>query len=424
MKIPDDVKKVIDILESCGFKTYAVGGCVRDALMGREVHDWDVATSARVNEVKSCLGQFKVIETGVKHGTVTVISGGQKIEVTTFRVDGAYSDGRHPDSVKFTDSLELDLGRRDFTVNAMAFSHDGGIIDLFGGRSDLESGVIRCVGSPDVRFQEDALRIIRALRFSSVLCFELEKNTSEAVMSNSGLLKMIARERIWEELKKLLCGANVYDVLIRYGEVFVEVIPQLRPLIDSARNSPSCTWERTVRAVEFTKPDPVLRFAVLMCGVERSLSCDKKDDLSIDGAVRSLKMSGEERNRIVTLVRNSGVCVVPDRQNIKRRLRDLGERAFKDLLSVKVSELQADGKNVEALKDLHRAEEITEEILAGKECFCLKHLAVNGHDMMSHGVDSGKRIGELLMMLLEAVIDGECANEREALLRFLSERLL
>ena len=424
MMIPDDVKKVIDILESRGFKTYAVGGCVRDALMGREVHDWDVATSARVNEVKSCLGQFKVIETGVKHGTVTVISGGQKIEVTTFRVDGAYSDGRHPDSVKFTDSLELDLGRRDFTVNAMAFSHDGGIIDLFGGRSDLESGVIRCVGSPDVRFQEDALRIIRALRFSSVLCFELEKNTSEAVMSNSGLLKMIARERIWEELKKLLCGANVYDVLIRYGEVFVEVIPQLRPLIDSARNSPSCTWERTVRAVELIKPDPVLRFAVLMCGVERSLSCDKKDGLSIDGAVRSLKMSGEERNRIVTLVGNSKGCVVPDRRNIKRWLRDLGERAFKDLLSIKVSELQAEGKNAEALKDLRRAEEITEEILAGKECFCLRHLAVNGNDMMSHGADSGKRIGELLMTLLEAVIDGECENEREALLRFLSERLL
>ena len=216
IKIPKDVQQVLNILKKNGFQAYVVGGCVRDSVMGRTPLDWDVTTNAMPDEIKKAFASFKTVDTGIQHGTVLIISGETPVETTTFRIDGSYSDNRHPDSVKFTPSLKEDLARRDFTINAMAYNEEEGIIDCFGGIDDIKNKVIRCVGDPDKRFNEDALRILRAIRFSSVLGFGIEKETQESVIKNKNLLSNIAVERIDTELTKLLCGDNVFDVLDDY----------------------------------------------------------------------------------------------------------------------------------------------------------------------------------------------------------------
>jgi len=267
IKIPPQVNRAIEILQSNGHSAYVVGGAVRDMLMDKTAHDWDITTSALPEETLSAFSDFRTIETGLKHGTVTVIVDGMSLEITTFRIEGNYSDNRHPDKVDFTDKIESDLSRRDFTVNAIAFSPHKGFADPFDGQADIKNKVIRCVGNPDKRFSEDALRILRALRFSSVLGFEIDIETAESIRRNYKLLGNISVERIFVETSKLLCGKNAGKILRDFEDVFFFILPEISPLKNCTQNHERHiydVWHHTVKAVESIEPVAELRFAMLL----------------------------------------------------------------------------------------------------------------------------------------------------------------
>lgn len=271
MDMPKNVDTAINLLQSAGFEAYAVGGCVRDSLLGKTPNDWDITTSAKPEDMKSVFADFHCIDTGIKHGTVTVVIDGEPLEITTFRLDGEYEDNRHPKSVTFTSDLGADLGRRDFTVNAMAYSKMTGTVDLFGGQNDLKNGIIRCVGDPDRRFNEDALRILRALRFASALDFEIEEKTAQSLLKNRALLGNISEERIAKELLKLVCGKGAKRILTDFAPVLFEILPELQPMYKNSHDNPHhCydIYEHTLIAVESIDSEPTLRFAMLLhdCG--------------------------------------------------------------------------------------------------------------------------------------------------------------
>lgn len=271
MDMPKNVDIAINLLQSAGFEAYAVGGCVRDSLLGKTPNDWDITTSAKPEDMKSVFADFHCIDTGIKHGTVTVVIDGEPLEITTFRLDGEYEDNRHPKSVTFTSNLGADLGRRDFTVNAMAYSKKTGTVDLFGGQNDLKNKIIRCVGDPDRRFNEDALRILRALRFASALDFEIEEKTAQSLLKNRALLGNISEERIAKELLKLVCGKGAKRILTDFAPVLFEILPELQPMYKNSHDNPHhCydIYEHTLIAVESINPEPTLRFAMLLhdCG--------------------------------------------------------------------------------------------------------------------------------------------------------------
>lgn len=271
MDMPKNVDTAINLLQSAGFEAYAVGGCVRDSLLGKIPNDWDITTSAKPEDMKSVFADFHCIDTGIKHGTVTVVIDGEPLEITTFRLDGEYEDNRHPKSVTFTADLGADLGRRDFTVNAMAYSKKTGTVDLFDGQNDLKNKIIRCVGDPDRRFNEDALRILRALRFASALDFEIEEKTAQSLLKNCALLGNISEERIAKELLKLVCGKGAKRILTDFAPVLFEILPELQPMYKNSHDNPHhCydIYEHTLIAVESIDPEPTLRFAMLLhdCG--------------------------------------------------------------------------------------------------------------------------------------------------------------
>ena len=253
MDMPKNVDTAINLLQSAGFEAYAVGGCVRDSLLGKTPNDWDITTSAKPEDMKSVFADFHCIDTGIKHGTVTVVIDGEPLEITTFRLDGEYEDNRHPKSVTFTSNLGADLGRRDFTVNAMAYSKMTGTVDLFDGQNDLKNKIIRCVGDPDRRFNEDALRILRALRFASALDFEIEEKTAQSLLKNRALLGNISEERIAKELLKLVCGKGAKRILTDFAPVLFEILPELQPMYKNSHDNPHhCydIYEHTLIAVE------------------------------------------------------------------------------------------------------------------------------------------------------------------------------
>ena len=267
LSFPSPVKTALRQLEQAGFSAYAVGGCVRDSLLGRSPQDWDIAASSSPEETRRVFSGCPVLDTGAKHGTLTVWVEGVPLEITTFRTESGYSDSRRPDKVAFSRSIEDDLSRRDFTINAMAAGLDGQIVDLFGGREDLKNGVIRCVGDPSARFSEDALRILRALRFSAELSFSLEPKTAAAALSLREKLGLISAERIWAELKKLLCGPSVLQVLLDFPEIFTQLIPELGPAVGFEQRTPYHlydVYEHTARTVAYIRPNPELRLAMLL----------------------------------------------------------------------------------------------------------------------------------------------------------------
>ena len=279
ISIPDYVSELMDILYEAGYTSYAVGGCVRDAALGKEPYDWDVTTSAKPEQMQEIFSSFKTVDNGLKHGTLCVINNRKPVEITTMRVDMGYSDNRHPDSVKFTSNIETDLSRRDFTVNAMAYNTLDGFKDPFGGMDDIRNRLIKCVGTPDVRFEEDALRIMRGLRFASVLGFDIEKATAESIIKNKALLHNVAFERIRTELLKLLCGKNVKKILMDFAPVFFEIIPELEPMYKFPQHTPYHIydiWEHTAAAVASAEPDPIIRMTMLLhdCGKPKMHTTD------------------------------------------------------------------------------------------------------------------------------------------------------
>jgi len=427
---PEFVKKVLLKLEEAGYEAWCVGGCVRDSLMGREPGDWDVTTSALPEETMAVFGEY-AFATGLQHGTVTVRSDHQSVEVTTYRVDGAYHDHRRPDSVTFTCSLEEDLRRRDFTVNAMAMDLRGELRDPFGGQADLKSGILRCVGEPDRRFEEDALRLMRGLRFAAVLGFDLEKNTAVSIHRNKEALKDIAVERIQVELFKLLEGRNAAEILRQFPDVIGVFWPEILPMVGfDQRNHHHCydVWEHTLHAVASVPGDAVLRCAMLLHDIGKPC-CFTVDGKGIghfyghgaisrelsDAMLRRLKCGNELRETIVRLVEWHDREIQRTDKAVRRALRVLGEENLRRLIHIKRGDNLAQASEYHHRQiEIDKAEAILNRLIEENACFSLKQLAVNGRDMMRLGLE-GPAIGKVLNLLLDAVINGEAPNEYEVL---------
>ncbi|QAT49335.1 HD domain-containing protein [Caproiciproducens sp. NJN-50] len=439
VKIPPPVDSILQIMTQNGFDACVVGGCVRDSLLQKEPSDWDVATSALPEEVMKTLECFPMIQSGLKHGTLTVLSSGMPIEVTTYRIDGVYTDGRRPDAVTFTRRLQEDLSRRDFTINAMACRRTGELVDEFGGQDDLRLKTVRCVGDPDLRFREDGLRILRALRFASVLDFSIDRKTADSLIENRAMLDGVARERIASEFTKLLCGTGAERVLREYREVAAQFIPEIRASFGFSQNNPHhCydVWEHTLKSVASIPPDPILRLTMFLHDLGKPL-CYSEDqngtghfyghpEKSAELAeliLKRLRYSRKTIGTVALLVRQHDLSL-PDREKVlRRRLNLLGEENLRRLIEVRAADTRAkSAEDQKRLPLLDKTKEALEHMLQEKQCFTLLDLAVNGSDLMEAGIPQGREVGRLLSLLLDAVIDGTCPNRREELLAYAREK--
>lgn len=392
-KLPAPVTEALEMLEASGHEAYVVGGCVRDLCRGVLPHDYDITTSAFPDETEACFSGFRIIETGMKHGTVTVIVGGEPIEITTYRTDGKYLDGRHPESVTFSRRIEDDLSRRDFTVNAMAYSPRRGFRDFFGGRRDLEARVIACVGEPDRRFGEDGLRIMRALRFASSLGFDIDEKTAASVHRNRALLGNISAERILAEYKRLIVGEGADRILILFEDVMYTVMPELHDLGHK-------TYMRAVHAASSARPDVSLRTAILLYD-EKNLP-----------ALRRLKPDGKLLSSVGRILSYLKDDFPRDRVTLRRMLRRCPyEDARRAVEARHALGLMSEADAASAAEEICRME-------AEGECVTVRQLAVSGGELMAMGVPEGERLGVILEALLEEVITERIPNEREALLNF------
>lgn len=438
LKIPSEVELALNILENQGYRGYLVGGCVRDYLMEKEPHDFDITTDATPREIKKCFEKFLIIETGIKHGTLTVLIDNIPIEITTHRLESRYSDHRRPDQVIFTQDLVKDLGRRDFTMNAMAYHLEDRLIDVFGGKKDIEDKVIRCVGNPDKRFKEDALRILRGIRFSGTLGFDIEKNTKIGMFKNKEDLKIIASERIVQELNQFLCGKNVKPVLLSMIDILGVVLPGLLPMKGFEQNNPYHCYdvlEHTAVALENIPAKIHLRLAVLFHDVGKpdAYFCDEKGRGHFYGhskisesltrkSLKALKYDNDTIDKVVTLVKYHDMVIEPDKKFIKRWLNRLSEDSFRDLILIKKADTLGQEKKCWArLQSLGDIEKIVDEIILAEECFSRKDLRINGWDLMALGIPKGPEIKEALEFLLEAVINEEIENKKEVLLKKVKE---
>ena len=436
--MPQEVCSLLARLESAGYQGWAVGGCVRDTLRGAVPSDWDVTTDARPERVMALFGE-RAIPTGLKHGTVTVCAGETHVEVTTFRRDGTYSDHRRPDAVQFSSSLEEDLARRDLTVNAMAMDLRGHICDPFGGQEDLSRRVLRCVGDPLRRLDEDALRIMRTLRFAAVLGFTIEPDTSAALHRRAPLLADIAAERILVEMNKLLTGEYMASVLLAYPDVLGVFLPELLPCVGfDQRNVHHCydVWTHSVYAAAAIAPDAALRWAMLLHDIGKP-DCFTVDEHGTghfyghparsaglaEAICRRLRMDKKSAQRIVTLVRWHDRDIPRTEKAVARAARQLGEDTLRQLLAVKRADNRAQSPLCRGrAADIDRAEAILDDLLARQSCFSLRELAVRGNDLTALGL-RGPAVGEALQKLLDAVLDGSVPNERPALLA-LAQKLI
>ena len=431
MKIPEFVQEILKKFEDAGQEAYCVGGCVRDLMLRREPGDWDVTTSALPEETMELFAP-DAFPTGLQHGTVTVRSGDNSVEVTTFRCDGSYRDHRRPDSVTFTRSLEEDLARRDFTVNAMALGLDGQVRDPFHGAEELDRHILRCVGDPNRRFQEDALRMMRGLRFAATLGFAIEQSTAAAIHRHRELLREIAAERIQAELWKLLAGMNAAQVLREFPDVIGVFWPEILPMVGFDQQNYHHiydVWEHSLHAVEQVPPVAELRCAALLHDIGKP-HCFTIDENGLghfyghaaiskeraDAMLRRLKCSNETRERIVRLVDWHDRNIPRTEKSVGRALRILGEEELRLLILLKRADNLSQAPEFrDWQRELDKAEEILNHLLEEHACFSLKQLAVNGRDMMAMGY-RGPEIGKVLDELLNRVVDGDLPNDRETLL--------
>ena len=440
MPLPAGVSRALSMLEDAGYEAFIVGGCVRDALRGITPKDYDITTSALPEETKSVFRDYRVIETGIQHGTVTVMMDGMPLEITTYRTEGTYSDNRHPDSVSFTTSLREDVARRDFTMNAIAYSPVRGLIDHFGGAEDIRGGIIRCVGDPDTRFREDALRMMRGIRFASALGFAIEENTAAAIRENKERISAVSAERIRVELTKLLCGANVKNVLMDWWDVLGVVIPEILPMHGFDQRTPYHiydVWEHTAVAVSETPPVTHLRLSALLhdIGKPPSFFTDEKgvghfyghpavSEKMAEEILARLKYDNVTRRRVVTLVREHDRIIEPTETAVKRALFRLTPEVFFNLLIIKRADNLAQSPNYrDRLATYDRIESMAQDILERNECISVATLAVNGGDLIAIGMKPGKEIGEMLSLLLEQVIRGDLANDRDELLTYVKKKM-
>ncbi len=438
-----DVELIFQMLTASGAEVYYVGGCIRDKLIGRDPHDIDLCVSFTPEKVEAvlCRNGVKVFKTGVKNGTITAVINESKIEITTFRKDGEYEDSRHPQSVKFISSIDSDLARRDFTVNAMAYNKRTGLIDLFNGKKDIQSKVIRTVGEPQKRFKEDALRIMRALRFSSELTFEIEPITKEALFSNSNLLKYISGERIFSELKLLLAGDNVLNVLLQYGSVLTDVIPEIRECMGCEQHTPwhiYDVWQHTVYSVDNIENDEILRLTMLLHDIGKPF-VKTTDSAGIDHFKTHAAKSADLAYKILKRLRADNktvhtVCnLIKHHQDIEKvnkidiagMIVEYGAPFVNDLFKVRIADLRA--------HNLKKVSTELDAIIQKYNCFLdllkkdvpcsIADLDINGNDLKELGF-SGSEIGATLKQLLYDVIRGKVANKYERLKFYVSSQIL
>lgn len=434
MYIPSAVRDIMDTLAEAGHSAYMVGGCVRDFLLGRRSHDWDMTTSARPDELLRIFAGKKVIPTGIRHGTVTVLADDLPVEVTTYRVDGGYEDHRHPTQVSFTRSLTDDLARRDFTMNAMAYHPEEGLIDPFGGQTDLCARLIRCVGDPDTRFREDALRIIRALRFASVLECTIESPTQAALRRSASLLRTVSPERLYREWRLLLCGAGAEPVFLEYADVLAVLFPEIESMRTCPQRHPCHTYNvymHTVKCLSAAPTDPLTRLSLLFHDAGkpfcRTRGADGWDHFYGHAArsaaiakqwLQAMRADRVTVDTVTRLVSLHDVDLPAARPAIRRWLGRLGADNCKRWLDIRRADIGALAPEVRPGKmaDWEELSALFEEVCREQECFSRRHLAVNGQDLMAAGIPPGKDMGELLNLMLEAVMEERLPNEREALL--------
>ncbi len=428
------------MLKNSGFEAFLIGGSVRDYIMGLPIGDIDITTNATPTEVKEVFSDFRVIETGIKHGTVTVLIDNEPLEITTYRSEGTYSDNRHPDSVIFSKMLSDDVVRRDFTMNGIAYDFDNGFCDLVGGIDDIKNQTIRCIGDAETRFREDALRILRAMRFSSVLGFEIEDNTKTAIHKCKDLLLNISAERIREEFQKLICGKNAYNVLQEFSDVISVFIPEIKNCIGfEQKNRHHCydVYTHTLKAVECSKNDAIIRLALFFHDIGKPIVAhfDEKGEQHYYGHPKKsaeltekimtrLRFDNDTKNNVVTLVNfhDSPITINDschsDRKRLKKIMSQIGTDLIYDLIEIKRCDNSAQHSEFYRGDDFYNeAYNIINEIIENNECFSIKDLKINGNDLMELGF-KGKKIGEALSKCLTAVIDNKIPNEKEELIKY------
>ena len=432
--VPEKAQVIFEFLQKSGFECFLVGGCVRDMIMGIEPHDIDITTNATPDEVKAVFSDFHTLDIGIKHGTVTVMNDGEPVEITTYRKESTYSDGRHPDAVTFSRRINDDLSRRDFTSNAIAYSPSAGIVDPFGGMADIENKLLRCVGNPVERFKEDSLRILRGLRFASVLGFSIDKATEEAMYSCRELINIVSPERIFTEISKLLCGKNAGEIISRYSDILAVALPEIKDMKGFEQHNFHHIYDvlnHTAKVVDSVYPAVDLRFAALFhdCGKPDCFSIDENgvghfySHASISGhkaeeALTRLRCDNATKDKVVKLVKIHDTPIEPDSKTVKKKLQKYGEEIFFDL--IKLQRADNMGLSPEFLyrqETYDKLEEIARQVIEENQCFSLKDLAVGGRDMISLGL-KGKDIGTALDELLKAVIEEKCANDKESLMLY------
>ncbi len=440
MKIPDPVLHCMEVLSKGGFEAWLVGGSVRDFCMDRTPTDYDLTTDALPEEMLILFSDRKTLTAGLKHGTVTVIIDGHPVEITTYRTEGTYSDGRHPDYVEFTSSLEKDLIRRDFTINTLVLDRQGILRDDTGGLEDIRKGRIRCVGDPASRFREDALRVLRALRFASVFGFAIEPETAVELSAEAPLLRHIAPERIWFEISGLLCGEHVRPVLEDYFGVFVVLIPEIGGMRGLDQRNPHHkydVWSHTTRVVEAVPPERTLRLAALFHDIGKPGTFTLDNDgighfygHEIEGARMAseilLRMKSDTKTRIMVekLIKIHCVPISPDDKTVRRRLNQYGAEIVNMLMELKIADAKAQSElSSDRIEPLLEAKETVQRCLMESACFSTKGLAIDGSDLLRSGMREGREVGILLDEMLEKVLRGELENDRTAMLDYANGRV-
>ena len=442
IKLPKHVKYIIETLEQNGYEAYAVGGCVRDSILGREPNDWDITTSADPYEVKKLFSH--TIDTGLQHGTVTIMLEHVGYEVTTYRIDGDYEDSRHPKEVTFTKSLEEDLKRRDFTVNAMAYNDRDGLIDLFQGMDDIQKKVIRCVGNAEERFTEDALRIMRAVRFSAQFGYEIELETKKAIVKLAPNLKNISAERIREELIKLLVSDHPDYIRIAYETgITAQILPELDVCMETKQNTPHHKYtvgEHIIHSLTYVPGDKVLRLAMLMHDIGKPY-CITTDEAGRDHfkghaeksaemaavIMHRLKFDNDTLNRVKRLAKyhDWAISLSPPikKATVRSMISRIGEDLFPDLFTIGDADLLAQSDYFKAEKEEKQQllKEMYREIIEQGDCLSIKNLAVSGNDLIEHGMKPGKELGQVLQKMLEDVLKHPSSNNKEYLLNHLNK---
>ena len=442
-RVPQTVRAVMSQLRGAGYEAYVVGGCVRDALLGRKPHDWDMTTNATPDQMKSSV-DFHSIDTGLKHGTITFVVDHEPIEVTTFRVEGTYSDGRHPDSVDFAATIEEDLSRRDFTVNAMAWSDKTGVVDPYGGVVDLQSRVLRCVGDASERFSEDGLRVMRALRFAAVYGFDIDEATARAAHDKKWMLSAVSKERICTELTKMMAapdGRHLAEIVKQFSDIMFEIMPELAPTYNLDQENPhhdrDC-WTHMVDVMAQVPPDPTLRLAALVhdagkpaCkakgpdGVAHYMGHAQEGARIAEELLRRLKFPRRVREEVVFLVEQHDSWPAPTKRSARRYLARCGdEEMARKLLAIMKADRAAHAPDSVADKadELEVFEVFMEAALKEDTAFTVKDLEINGCDLLERGWPQGPALGAELQRLFDLVLSGELSNDRDALLAALVVR--